>query len=191
MFLFFDVETTGLPLDRNAAVTAVDNWPRMVQIAWLLFDESENLLASRDDVVKPEGYTIPARAARFHGITTKRACAEGVALEVVLSEVAAAIEQADYLIAHNMGFDEKIVGAEFVRKGIDSRLFQKPRICTMKSSTDYCMIPARRGFKYPNLAELHSKLFKEDFVESHNAVNDVAACAKCFFELRRLGIVRL
>ena len=34
MFLIFDTETTGLPLDKNAPLTNFDNWPRVVQIAW-------------------------------------------------------------------------------------------------------------------------------------------------------------
>jgi hypothetical protein len=44
MFLIFDTETTGLPRDYNAAITDLDNWPRMVQIAWQLHDKTGKLL---------------------------------------------------------------------------------------------------------------------------------------------------
>ena len=44
MFLIFDTETTGLPRDYNAALTDLDNWPRMVQIAWQLHDKTGKLL---------------------------------------------------------------------------------------------------------------------------------------------------
>ena len=37
-YLFFDTETTGLPNDYNASPNQLDNWPRIVQIAWLLHD---------------------------------------------------------------------------------------------------------------------------------------------------------
>ena len=37
---FFDTETTGLPRDWNAPLRDLDNWPRLVQLAWLLCDEA-------------------------------------------------------------------------------------------------------------------------------------------------------
>ena len=40
MYLFFDTETTGLPKNWNAPIQNVNNWPRMVQIAWLLYDNN-------------------------------------------------------------------------------------------------------------------------------------------------------
>lgn len=39
MFLIFDTETTGLPIDKNAPLTDFGNWPRMVQLAWQIHDE--------------------------------------------------------------------------------------------------------------------------------------------------------
>ena len=35
-YLFFDTETTGLPKNWKAPVTDTENWPRIVQIAWIL-----------------------------------------------------------------------------------------------------------------------------------------------------------
>ena len=48
MYLFFDTETTGLPKRWNAPVTDVDNWPRLVQLAWITYDNQGNKLNSRD-----------------------------------------------------------------------------------------------------------------------------------------------
>ena len=36
IYLFFDTETTGLPKSWKAPVTDTENWPRIVQIAWIL-----------------------------------------------------------------------------------------------------------------------------------------------------------
>ena len=44
MYIFFDTETTGFPRNWKAPVTDVDNWPRMVQIAWMVYDEMGNKL---------------------------------------------------------------------------------------------------------------------------------------------------
>ena len=53
MYLFFDTETTGLPKRWNAPVTDLENWPRLVQLAWIMYDDRGNMLESRDVIVKP------------------------------------------------------------------------------------------------------------------------------------------
>ncbi len=191
MYLFFDTETTGLPRNWKAPVTDLANWPRMVQLAYLLADDSGKELASGNFIIKPAGFIIPAEAARIHGITTERAEKEGRELLGVLRGFQAAIDQAEYLIAHNISFDEKIVGAEFLRNQMPDTLPAKRRICTMNSATDYCAIPGPYGNKWPKLTELHTKLFQTGFEEAHNAFADVTATVKCFWELKRLGIIKL
>jgi hypothetical protein len=61
----------------------------------------------------------------------------------------------------------------------------------MKASTDFCALPGSYGYKWPKLSELHMKLFDEDFEEAHDASVDITACAKCFWELKRKGIINL
>lgn len=187
MYLFFDTETTGMPRNWKAPVTDTKNWPRMVQIAWLYYDKDRNLVDGQDHIIFPEGYTIPKNVERVHGISTAMAQEKGVDLEKVLSTFKALIDQTDYVIAHNISFDEKVIGAEFVRKKIDHRLFHSERICTMRAGTDYCRIPGKYGYKWPTLSELHVTAFGEDFLEQHNARADTLACAKCFFALLDAG----
>lgn len=69
-YLFFDTETTGT---RNYKAPSTDtrNWPRLVQIAWILTDEEGNRTHEGNLIVKPDGFTIPADAVRVHGITTQ------------------------------------------------------------------------------------------------------------------------
>ena len=96
MYLFFDTETTGLPRNYKAPLTDSRNWPRMVQIAYLIADETGDELERHDHIIKPEGFTIPNRASRLHGITTEKAINEGVLLEPILNEFAAAIDNGLY-----------------------------------------------------------------------------------------------
>lgn len=193
MFLFFDTETTGLPRDWNAPVTQVENWPRLVQLAWLLFDREGHKLEGAEHLIKPEGFVIPAESSRVHGITTEQALAEGVSLRSALEEFAAKIAAAELLVAHNMSFDEKIMGAEFLRSEIASGLFTTERVCTMLSSIEFCALPASngKGYKWPRLSELHLKLFGEDFADAHDALVDTSACARCFFELYKRQVIDL
>lgn len=189
MYLFFDTETNGLPKNWKAPVTKLSNWPRLVQIAWMLYDESGAELARNDHIVKPEGFSIPSSATAIHGISTARALAEGEQLQVVLEEFHAQVAQAHYLVAHNISFDEKIVGAEFLRSGMANTIPAKRQLCTMKATTDYVGIPGNYGNKWPTLSELHQKLFGLGFAEAHNAAADINATAKCFWEARRRGVL--
>jgi DNA polymerase III subunit epsilon len=63
----------------------------------------------------------------------------------------------------------------------------KNRICTMKSTTNFCAINGPYGYKWPKLSELHFKLFNTGFEEAHNAAVDINATARCFWELKRMG----
>jgi len=191
MYLFFDTETSGLPKNRNAPVSDLNNWPRLVQIAWLRYDISEKQISSYDYIIKPQGFTIHYDSAKIHGISTERAIDEGVSLKRVLNEFSKVIGESRFLVAHNMNFDGKVVGAEFLREDVPNRFFKTTRICTMVSSTDFCQIPGPYGYKWPTLSELHLALFNTDYKESHNAAVDVTVCAKCFFELKRLGIIKI
>jgi len=187
MYLFFDTETTGLPRNWKAPVTDLNNWPRLVQLAYLFYDTNGNKISGGDFIIKPEGFTIPSDASRIHGISTERAIREGQPIKSVLQHFQSLIEQATYLVAHNMSFDEKIVGAEFLRNGMQNSIQTKNKICTMERTTNFCAIDGPYGYKWPKLSELHYKLFGIGFEEAHNAAIDITATAKCFWELKRLG----
>ena len=153
---------------------------------------NENCIAEKDSIIKPNGFIIPESASKIHGITTQKARAEGTDLLPVLIEFAEDVKKADLIVAHNMNFDNKIVAAELLRNNIVHQLFSTPKICTMINSTKYCKIPRfSGGYKWPNLKELHKKLFDCNFENAHDALSDVKACAKCFFELKKLDIIKL
>jgi len=189
MYLFFDTETTGLPKNWNAPVSDLDNWPRLVQIAWLVYDHEGNKVKGKNYMIRPDGFKIPDEASRIHGITTELATKKGKILKIVLKEFSKAMIDSEYIIAHNISFDEKIVEAEFMRTGTQKSLFAPKKMCTKDLSTEYCAIEGPRGYKWPSLKELHIKLFGVDFEDAHDAMVDVKACAKCFFELKKIGVV--
>ncbi len=192
MYLIFDTETTGLPHNKTAPVSDVDNWPRVVQLAWQLHDATGKLQANNSRIVKPEGFTIPYNSEKVHGISTKRALAEGYDLKSVLDEFLKDLENTKVLVGHNIEFDIKILGAELFRLEIESEIEEKDFIDTQVVSMDYCQLPGGfgGGLKPPKLVELHEKLFGKRFEDAHDAAYDVDATAKCFFGLVKEGIVK-
>ena len=189
MYLFFDTETTGLPKNWKAPVSDTRNWPRMVQIAWRQYTLDGNLLSSANHIIKPEGFTIPGDVARIHGITHERALAEGDLLKDVLNTFIRHAAESEIFVAHNISFDEKIIGAELIRTDLEDIFKGKEKICTMLESASFCKIPGPYGYKWPKLSELHYKLFGKSFQEAHNAAVDIEITAQCFWELRRRSLI--
>lgn len=191
MYLFFDTETTGLPKDWKAPLTELDNWPRLVQLAWRQYDKHKQLQQSGNVIIKPVGFDIPFAASNVHGISTQQAIDNGINLKDALIEFNEAVRTSSMLIAHNMSFDEKIIGAEYLRCMPTADLNDIQKICTKEKSTLYCAIPGKYGYKWPTLMELHEILFEERFENAHDALADVKACADCFFELHKRGVILL
>lgn len=187
--LIFDSETTGLPLRRGMPIHDVDNWPRIVQIGWAIHSMEGDELESQNFVVRPDGFTIPDHSYHIHGISNTYAIQYGHLLSAVLDRFMSAALKADAIVAHNFSFDRSVVGAEFIRAGRSDIFDGRRGVCTQMTSIELCAIPNASGFKYPSLQELYLKLFRQKFEQKHDALSDVRACAKCFFELKRRRII--
>jgi DNA polymerase III subunit alpha len=190
MYLIFDTETTGRAINFNAPYTDLNNWPRCVQLAWQLHDEWGNLIEQQDFIIKPDGFDIPFNAESIHGISTEYALKNGVEMSVVLQKFNEALSKTKFIVGHNISFDTNVMGAEFLRYQVDTKMHELAALDTMVSSTKFCELPGGKGggFKLPQLSELHQKLFGKAFKEAHNATADVEATSRCFLELIRLQV---
>jgi len=188
MKIIFDTETTGLPRNWNAPVSDINNWPRIVQLSWIVIDDNydgKNHIEIGDLIIKPDGWIIPQDASRIHGITQEIAQEKGVPIKDALRQFIEAVRKANTIIAHNISFDDRVVGAEIFRMAGNAEYWEslkagKKMVCTMKSSINFCNLPK---LKWPKLVELHQELFGTEFEGAHNALFDVLACAKCYQEL--------
>lgn len=192
MYLIFDTETTGLPRNKTAPLTDFDNWPRLVQLAWQLHDAEGNLVSQGNHVVKPEGFTIPFNAQKVHGISTERALEVGEDLKGVLDKFSADVQRAKVLVGHNIEFDNKIIGAEYLRTAQENLLEAYPNIDTSTDTVEFCQLQGGIGgrLKQPKLIELYTKLFGKPFDDAHDAAYDVDATARAFFECLRRKIIK-
>lgn len=191
--LFFDSETNGLPIDYKASYTDVDNWPRVISLAWILADENRKVHAHGYDLIYPDGWEMPTE--KFwtdKGYTQENNIAHGKKIADVLTLFLAAKQEADLLVAHNLNFDHRIVWAEFIRAGMEPRSGMN-KLCTMMKGTSVAKIPAAkgRGYKWPKLEELYTFLFRAQMENAHDAGADVRACMDCFYRMIDLGAISL
>jgi DNA polymerase III subunit epsilon len=195
MILFFDVETNGLAKSQKGAYTDIENWPRVVQLAWAICEEGGENCLRKNFIIFPKDFDISEKMSLIHGITIARAEKEGILINKVLEEFNYDLNRANLIVAHNIEFDLPVLNAEFIRHKIKTPLLEKEKYCTMKSPeiVTYCKIPSSitMGYKWPSLSELHNKLFNKSFEDSHNAAADVDACMNCFFALKKRKIIKI
>lgn len=193
MYLIFDTETTGIPHNKTAPITDLENWPRLVQLAWQLHDSTGKLLSHHSYIIQPEGFDIPFKAEQIHGISTKRAQEEGIKLEKVLATFIKDLDNTKLLVGHNIEFDINIIGAEYIRQSLKPDFFLGlERLDTGLASVEYCQLQGGIGgrLKMPRLNELHQKLFGKDIEDAHDAAYDVDATARSFFGLINERVVK-
>ena len=189
MNIFFDTETTGVPRNYNAPVSDVDNYPRLVQLGYVLVNNGK-VLHQYEAIIKPDGFEIPQGASRVNGISTEKALNEGEDLVKVLDEFKFWAKASDKLIGHNVKFDCSIMGAEYWRKHGFDPLAEKKKVCTMLSGAKFVGIPGNYGkYKYPKLQELYRALFLKDFPQTHTARDDILHTVECYDEMVKRGII--
>jgi DNA polymerase III alpha subunit (gram-positive type) len=192
-YLVFDVETNGLPKSYTASPENTKNWPRVVQLAWMLFDKSGGLIDSSVDIIRGN-FAIPIETSDIHGVTKQISDEQGVDILTALDKFKVSLDKCQVIVAHNMDFDYPIVQAEFIRLEKWKSFAGKKLVCTMAPNTELVGIPKIRGngYKFPKLTELYGKLFYQNPYKPfndlgiHNALVDVKLTAKCFFWLMHL-----
>lgn len=142
-YIVFDTETTGLPKDYKASAKDVDNWPRIIQLAWVIYDEEENILKERKELIKPNGWIVPKEKFWIeHGYSTEDCEVKGVVLGPLVQELIEDMNGCDLLISHNMQYDSKVLGAEMYRMQMDTASRIK-KFCTKEAGTDFCELTQR------------------------------------------------
>ena len=146
------------------------------------------MIRHEDYLILPDGFTIPFDSEKIHGISTALAENQGTPLAEVLNKFHTALNEVEFVVGHNVSFDRNIMGAEYLRSGLEDVFEQKAVIDTCTEETArLCQISGGRGgkFKLPTLSELYYFLFQERFEDAHNATADVEATTRALFELLR------
>lgn len=183
--LFIDTEASGLPGNWTLPYSADANWPHIVQVAWLIYDEQRNLVKQQSHYINAEGVTITQSAMETHGITPDFLASNGKPQSEIMEMLANdLVEYEPTIIGHFMQLDYYLLGAAFHRTGVYNPLGKLPVFCTMVATTQLLRSPSTRQLR---LGDLYYMLFKVDLQHQHNALHDARATAESFFELRDRG----
>jgi len=183
--LFIDTEASGLPINWGLPYSADGNWPHIVQIAWLIYDDARNLVKQHNHYLQTEGISITQSAIETHGLTTEFLIQNGEepakVMELLANDL---VEYEPTIIGHFLQLDYYLLGAAFYRSGVYNPLGRLPVFCTMVATTQLLRSPSTRQLR---LGDLYYMLFKADLEHQHDAFNDAKATAESFFELRDRG----
>jgi len=191
--LFYDTETTGLPLFKQPSDHP--DQPHIVQLAACLVDlDTRKILSTMDVTVKPDGWLIPDEVAAIHGITTEHAADVGIpeslALEMLIELVSKRTR-----IAHNEQFDARIVRIackRFLEDAVADEWAAGETQCTALLSTPILKIPPTdrmraagfTKFKTANLGEAYRFFTGRELQNAHSALADVHGCIDVWFGLQ-------
>jgi len=191
--LVFDIETTGLPKDMKGDIKDSSNWPHIVQLSWLVYDDAIKSIAAEEDVIikLSDNKQIPIESTKIHGITNEKMLSDGVSINLILPIFLKDFKDCQILVAHNIKFDINIIQAELFRNFKINPLQDHNKIeyCTMKYGKSITKIWKQSKYydglylKPPRLSELHEKLFAMTPTNLHNSMVDVWACFRCFHHM--------
>ena len=191
--LVFDIETTGLPKDMKGDIKDSSNWPHIVQLSWLVYDDAiKSIVSLHDHIIKlSDNKQIPIESTNIHGITNEKMLNEGVSINLILPIFLKDFKDCQILVAHNIKFDINIIQAELFRNFKINPLQDHNKIeyCTMKYGKSITKIWKQSKYydglylKPPRLSELHEKLFATTPTNLHNSMVDVWACFRCFHHM--------
>ena len=199
MILFFDTETTGLP--NGKLPFDHPNQPALLQLGAVLTDDGGEVIEEYATLVKIGSKPIHPMALAAHGISSEKANSEGIHPMEALTKFHSMTKDAEFFVCHNFDFDYKLI--QILAHSLTQTHGDEPTLildeinelpykCTMKSTIQFCALPfpsGRKGCKFPKLEELHRILFNEEFSGAHDALADVLATKRCYFELVKRGIL--
>jgi DNA polymerase-3 subunit alpha len=181
---FFDTETTGLP--QKSGINFYDpakfnfyDTSRIVQLAWIITDKNGEVISKESYIIAPLDFKVTCED--IHGIRHEKALLEGVPLHRVIDILYNKVKSCSTISAHNLSFDYNILLAECYRLNrhdIVRVIKSKEQFCTMRYGKDLLGY-----YKYPKLKDLYEILYKEKWIQKHEALDDTEKCVACYKKL--------
>lgn len=158
MLIIFDLETTGVDVAKD----------RIVQIAYVLLDDSGKAVAQNCTLVNPQ-MPIPAEASAVHGITNE-AIKDAPTFAQIAKAVAARFKGADVVTYNGNAFDVPLLINEFRRVGVPI-----PFDLSENGTSFYDGLVVERQLNRNTLSATYKRYTGEELEGAHDALADVKA----------------
>lgn len=204
--IIYDTETTNLPLraPKGHQPIASDHpdQPHIVELGLILCNDDGTEILSWGNIIRPDGWVIPEETVKIHGVSQEHALADGVPEHHAVACFVMALQSTykpTVRVCHNPYFDEKIMRIAMLRAGFERGWIERltntcPTFDTCRASlklvnlppTEKMMARGMKSPKPPSLEEATKHFFGTQVADAHSALGDARACARLYFELKRL-----
>jgi DNA polymerase III epsilon subunit-like protein len=202
----FDTETSGLlPKTEQNKVNKLSDFPYILQLGYVIYDINQDCIVKEynECINVSEKVVISQFITDLTGIT-KEMCKRGVEITDALVDFYLAYMSVDYVVAHNIGFDTRMIELELQRNMIELsirmphaaflfndtyNLIQNITLqCTMQIGKKFCDTymqgdSGKTWKKPPRLGELHKQLFGFEPKKLHNSLVDSKVAMKCYLKM--------
>lgn len=190
MKFFYDTETSGLPNYKKKLIDPCQ--PYVIQLAALLTQDDGTEVSSLSVYLKVPDAEIHPDATKAHGIVKGDLMKYGVAPITALYMFLNLRNHANAEIAHNNKFDIWMIKSAAARLPKPLKVNPRQEVCTMTMAKPLLKLPPTKamkkyGFRYknPTLSECYEFFFNKKLEGAHDALVDVKAMAKIYFEMKR------
>ena len=181
-YIALDTETTGLPSKRTKDFTQLSVFEtcRVVSVAVVLYDESDQEITNFHHLIKPEGYTeMPEGAFNVHKISFEKADTEGKPFSEVWKKIEALFAARPNIVGHNVSFDTTALLSEAFRRGLNTECAKSfKEVCTQKLAKKIYQKTYRLGALYKDLVG-------KELEGWHGALADTRAAAEVYAIMKR------
>ena len=190
MKLFFDLETTGLPLQK-----AFDVWyppeeldkydkSRIIEIGIIVVDK-EKIIYTLNSLIKPDNFKkLEPIITKITGITDDDILKEGKDLNEIFKVIKEIFEKFPIKVinSYNINFDYNVLLSEAYRihdNELINTIKNVKKECTLQIATKYFKMD-----KYPKLERVYKMLFNVDPKQDHRAFGDAILCKEVYYKIK-------
>ena len=186
LIMVLDIETDGLIKGDNA----LPKYPAILQVAWLIMDAEGTIFKKESSLIRDHGGSTVS-ATHINSITESALTRVGKPKVEVYKKLVSDLKCVSSVVCHNVDFDLPIITYHVEKIGFHDIFEGLNKICTMKSTVNFCAIQDGIYLKYPKLSELYNKLFGAKLQQLHNAEADILATAICLKKLIEMKIIEI
>jgi len=196
MYLFLDVETTGLPetpsYGKYYSYELIEKYQeaQIVQFSMIISNEDYEIINEYDAIILTKKNITNSH---IHGITNEINREKGITFDTAMNVFNDYLPKITKIYAHNSNFDINVIKSQLYNSKASIEIEKINNIlmilgemeknnkivCTMKLTKEIVKALDKKGrIKDPKLSELYLYVMKEELINAHNSLYDCKALHK-------------